>query len=426
MAPAGLPSTMTWRRCAALALALLLAPGAGPSVDALSSVELVPAPPMARPGYLAPAVDPAFGTPMVRVTDPGRTMLPGVACDPRHCRHRYSSTQAWNADQTLLVIDKGCRGLCFLDGQSYRPLFQRDPGAACEWHPSRPDQMICVSETRVFRWSVRDDDRTLIFAPRDHRNLSFGPKGSLSADGSRLVLRAADPSGRQVVFAYDVDSGTKYPDIPLARLDGDNSYCTISPTGLYVFCFQRTTEGTHTAYILTIAGDVVQHWPGNHRPGHGDMIIDEDGSDVYVGISKADPDKYRVIKRRLFDGTVTVLTPRGPAQHASLRSTGRPGWVFLTYGGDARRAAHPGRVPLHGEIVALRIDGSGEIRRIVHTRTVGDDYLAEAHASPSPDGAQVIWASNWGAESGPVASYVARLSWPREDGEDGDEREDQR
>lgn len=411
---------------AVAALALLLGSSAGTGPERLADVALVTVPPMPRPGYLEPTVDPAFATPFVRVSDPGRVLLPGVVCAPSHCRHRYASTQAWNADQTLLILDKGCRGLCFLDGRNYRPLFQRDPGASCEWHPAEPDQMICVSETEIFRWSVRSDTRTTVFAPRDYGALSFGPKGNLTADGDRLVLRATDRAGVRVAFAYDLASGTKHPDIPLGRLEGENSYCTISPTGLYVFCFQRMPEGGHAAYVLSLDGEQVQHWAENHRPGHGDMTVDADGHDVYVGISKADPDKYRVIKRRLSDGAVTVLTPRGPAQHASLRSSGRPGWVFLTYGRTAGRAGRSGRLRLYGEIVALRVDGSGEVRRIVHTRTAGDGYLAEAHASPSPDGSQVIWASNWGDETGPVASYVARLSWPGEDGPERPARRDRR
>jgi hypothetical protein len=71
-----------------------------------------------------------------------------------------------------------------------------------------------------------------------------------------------------------------------------------------------------------------------------------------------------------------------------------------------------GSAPFYQEIVALRTDGSGEIRRIAHTRSSKHDYRSEAHASPSPDGSQVIWASNWGQARGPIAAYVARLSWP--------------
>lgn len=385
----------------------------GLAFDDLTAVALIATPPMPLPVYLEPMRDPTFGTQFVRITDPGREILPGIACNPGYCRHRYSSTQAWNADQTLLVINKGCPGFCFLDGQNYRPLFQRQPSGTCEWHPSDPEQMICVSKSEIYRWWVRNQKRVTVYAPREYAHLEFGPgKNNVSWDGNRLVVRATTSSGDLVAFPYDIRTATKYPDIHLDRLDGSNHYCTISPSGEYTFCYQEMPDKSDVAYIFTIDGKQVQHWAEHHRPGHGDMTIDSDGSDVYVGISKSEPDKYQVIKRRLSDGAVTVLTPRGPATHASVRSIKRPGWVFLTYGGSYKRAARRGVLPLYGEIVALRTDGSGEIRRIVHHHSVNHDYLSEAHASPSPDGSQVIWASNWDQPGGPVAAYVARLSWP--------------
>lgn len=146
------------------------------------------------------------------------------------------------------------------------------------------------------------------------------------------------------------------------------------------------------------------------------MTIDDDGSEVFVGVSKSDPDKYQVIKRRLSDGKVTSLMKFGEAEHASLRALGKSGWAFVSYGGNPDEiSAHPD-APYAREVIALRIDGSGDVRRIVQTRNVPFDYWSETHASPSPDGSQVIWSSNWGVPGGPVHEFVARLDWPEETG----------
>jgi len=56
-----------------------------------------------------------------------------------------------------------------------------------------------------------------------------------------------------------------------------------------VFCANATFDGTDTAYVFTTDRVRLQHWTEHHRPGHGDMTIDTDGRDVYVGISKAKP-----------------------------------------------------------------------------------------------------------------------------------------
>ena len=310
------------------------------------------------------------------------------------------------------MIVNGCKGLCFLDGRTYRYLFSRTIPNECEWHPIDAALMICVAGSEIYTWAPRTDLRTIVFTDSRYTKLGFGPyKGNPSRDGNRLVVRATDATGQLVAFAYDIAAKVKYPDIALAKLAGANGYCTISPSGNYVYCDQTHWDGSNTAYVFSLEGAIVQHWAENHRPGHGDMTIDADGSDVYVGISKAAPDKYHVIKRRLVDGTVTDLAPYGEAQHASTRNTQLPGWVFLTYAGNPLQgAAHPDQAPFWQEVTALRIDGSGELRRIVQTRNPQHDYWSETHASPSPDGSQVIWSSNWQSLGGPVSDYVARLT----------------
>ncbi|MCF6100421.1 hypothetical protein L2252_13520 [Mesorhizobium muleiense] len=375
---------------------------------------VVPMPSMAQPGYLQTVTDPVFGTAFTRVTDPGYDMGEGMACSKEYCRHRYSSTHAWNADQSFLLIANGCSGMCFLDGRTYQPLFHRPMDEDCKWHPTNAAVMICVYADRVTLWSPRDDVHSVVYRPTNYTDLQFGPyKGNLSNDGRRLVLRARNASGELVAFPYDIEKRSKFPDLFLGSLPGKNGYCGISASGRFVVCFQTLPTGTETVHVFTEGGREVQVWEEHHRPGHGDMIVDEDGRDVYIGISKANPDKWHVIKRRLDDGKVTDLTPPGYATHASVRNVARPGWVFLSYEGSlAQVADNPGWAPFYQEIVALRTDGSGKVRRIVHTYNSRSDYYSESHASPSPDGSQVIWSSNWGRPGSPVAAYVATITWP--------------
>ena len=397
------------------ALIVVTSAGAAGAFDELATSRVVSAPGMPEPQYVVPVADPVFGTAFTRVTEPGRLMADGASCRQDYCTHRYSSSQAWNADQTLLVIANGCAGgFCFLDGQTYQPLFHRRVPNECEWHPTDAARMICVSHQAIYLWAPRSNETETIFASADYTDLQFGPwKGNPSHDGTRLVVRAKSSAGKLVAFAYDIPARRKYPDIDVSGLPGENGYSGISPSGRYVLCFQTLLDGTETAFVFGLDGTVIQHWTDHHRPGHGDMTIDTDGSDVYVGISKADPDKYHVIKRRLEDGVVTDLAPYGEATHASLRNIDRPGWVFLSYSGTyAEIARHPEWAPFYQEVVSLRIDGSGEIRRIVQTRNPKADYWSETHAAPSRDGSQVIWSSNWGRVGGPVSDYVARVPWP--------------
>jgi hypothetical protein len=273
--------------------------------------------------------------------------------------------------------------------------------------------MICVQDRAVSTWAPRTNHEDILFTSPDYHDLQFGPsKGNPSRDGSRIAVRAVRKDGADVVFAFDLDRRSKFPDIDLSRVPGTASSCTISPLGTYILCFQNLLDGTEQRAIFTVDGTLHQRWTDHHRPGHGDLTVDADGSEVYVGISKSNPDKFQVIKRRLSDGKATSLTAYGQAEHASARAVARGDWVFLSYGGDPQEvSANPGWAPYAREVIAVRIDGSGAIRRIVQTRNPPSDYWSETHASPSPNGSQVIWSSNWGVPGGPVYEFVARLDW---------------
>lgn len=401
--------------CSLVGLALLLAGArAGPSLGSI-----VDPPPLPEPAYLASVRDPAFGTPFVRITAPGLKVGDGIRCDVRYCTHRYSSSQAWNADQSLLVIENGCGGACFLDGRTYQPLFHRDLPNECEWHPKDPSLMVCVASQAVYLWAPRTGQIDAIVALDGFHQAQFGPyKGNPSASGDRVVVRALDGQGRLVAFAVDVRTGVMHAPISLDGLPGRNDSCTISASGQYVVCSQTQADERETLHVFTTEGKAVQHWEENHRPGHGDLTVDSDGDDVYVGISKSEPDLFHVIKRRLRDGRITDLLPYGQVSHASIRNTARPGWVFLTFTGtraDVADTLENGKASFFQEIVALRIDGSGTLRRLVQTRNAPADYWSETHASPSPDGSRVIWSTNWGRPGGPVSDYVAEVPWPEPD-----------
>lgn len=398
---------------AALALALLSAGAARAADPPLGP--FVPAPPLPQPSYLEPVRDPAFGASIVRITEPGRSMA-GGRCEGAYCTHRYSSAQAWNADQSLLLIANGCGGGCFLDGRSYKPLFRRAMQNECEWHPLDPVVMICVTGQAVYVWAPRSNRVEKIIPLDGFHHAEFGPyKGNPSALGDRIVVRARDGANRLVAFAVDIPTGRLHPPVVLDGLAGTNNACTISASGAYIVCGQDLPDERETVHVFTAEGEPIQHWAEHHRPGHGDLTIDADGDDVYVGISKSEPDRFHVIKRRLKDGAVTDLLPYGQVSHASVRNTQRPGWVFLSFTGtadDVEGAPDDGKAAFYQEVVALRIDGSGELRRIVQTRNAPADYWSETHASPSPDGSRVIWSSNWGVAGGPVSDFVALVPWP--------------
>jgi hypothetical protein len=63
--------------------------GAAQAYEGLAVTRVTP--PMPYPGYL-PMTDAAVATPLTRVTDPGRQMLPRISCKPAYCTHHYSGS----------------------------------------------------------------------------------------------------------------------------------------------------------------------------------------------------------------------------------------------------------------------------------------------------------------------------------------------
>jgi hypothetical protein len=390
------------------ALSLTALASEQPGVVTDDSIKTIPA--VSRPAYLASYRDPIFGTEVTRITgDPGSPLADSAMKTwGSIARHAYSKIAAWNADESLLVIanEKSPSGneAVFLDGQTYRSLFTRPIRGEKRWHPTRPEWMICTEGNDLVWWNPREDRRDVLAQFPGYTRLSIGPgEGNLSWDGRWIVVTATAPSGRRVAFVFDCERRQKYPDLDVdgIRLD----WASISPLGNYIVVdADAFTELEDNAQVYDREGRKVGAlWAEYGRPSHYDLTVDENGDEVAVGVSKSRPDNGRVIKRRLRDGEITVLTAAGYASHTSTRNIRRPGWAYVTY--HTRAESWP---PYHDEVVAVKLDGSLQVERFAHLHTLIKDYLTEPHGVPSPDGRRVLWASNWeNPAARPVGAYVA-------------------
>jgi hypothetical protein len=251
------------------------------------------------------------------------------------------------------------------------------------------------------------------------------------SDDTRMVVVDMDPRGPSTPPWPHVRIGPVHTFVPCSLKTGDPDFCpngniSISPSGRYIdlkfgsggapcdtICDLHRIFSVDSALVIrphAMAGSSLRCGSFAGRPNgwtfplkHADMARDPfDGDeDVLVG-GRACPGSRlgRVVKVRLRDGHVTELTdPDNEASfsHASARNTLRPGWVYVTYG---RGAANRGR-RFAGEIVAVKLDGSGTVQRFGHTHSSGKPYRAEAHGVPSPDGRRILFASDWTDDCSP-------------------------
>jgi hypothetical protein len=424
-----------------------LAPGmAGTLTDA---AKVVPVAPVARPSYMAPSIDPTFRTRLMRITnDPGTPVAPVPGVWGTDARHVYSKQQAWNANGKLLLVQnrKGAAksSPVILDGETYKPLF-----TPCEtydnwdyrWHPSldHANEQICVNKagTELMWFDVVNCKKTRSWKlpfPADY-GIGSG-EGNVSADGryvvisdsTRMVVVDMDPRGPRLKPYPAARIGPVYTFDPCSLSTRDPGFCpngniSISPSGRYIdFKFgsggvdcdtlcdlHRIFEVDSNLVIRphNMAANSLRCGSFAARPNgwvfplkHADMALDPfDGNeDVLIG-GRACPGSRigRTVKVRLRDGKVTPLTdPDNEASfmHASARNTARPGWVYVSY------ARGMFRKRFSGEILAVKLDGSGRVERFGHYHSTASIYRSEAHPVPSPDGRRVLFASDWAEDCG--------------------------
>ncbi len=420
------------------------APGTNEAFRNRTRVVTIPVVP--RPAYLNPTADSVFRTRLTRVSgDPGMPATPVATVWGTDVRHKYSRLQPWNATGKLLTIEnrKGGarRSPLLLDGETYEPV-----STPCDsfdnwdyrWHPSpaHANEQIAVNKagTELMWFDVARCVKTRSWTLPFRADYGIGSgEGNTSADGRFVVIADA---GRMVVVDMDPRSpnapgypfrriGPVYTFPPCSLRVQEPTFCppgniSISPSGRYIdvkygsggvdcdtLCDLHRIYEVDTALVIrphVMAGGSLRCGSFANRPNgwvfplkHADLAVDPfDGdADVLVG-GRACPGSRlgRVLKLRLRDGLVTELTDganEAGFMHASARATARPGWIYVTY---ATGAPQFGR-RFAGEIVALKLDGSGEVERFGHYHSTGKPYRAEAHGVPSPDGRRVMFASDW-------------------------------
>lgn len=375
------------------------------------------------PAYLGTMTDPNFGTKITRITgDPGAAMA-NVAGGTwgQMPRAHYSLDQAWNCDESVIYLDTNREadgvvpdtanpsGRIYLDGSTYAPLPYSgvsNPGDV-RWHPRLPHAMFYVTAGGEFGLFMPSTGaQTVVRTFTGYTSMLIGHyKGFYSADGDVIVFQAVNAASAICFFAYRISTDTKFPDIVMAANESQ-----ISRNGKFI----SATDGNDNITIYDLFGNVVQYWPGSGgagQPSHHDLTVDQAGDEVAVGTGKVGTGG-KVIKRRLRDGLVTVLTSNtvnNYAQHTSTRATKHPGWAFVSYADD--QAAYP---LYQGELVAVKLDGS-KVCRICHlhaNNVTKPDYYGQAQTTVSPSGTRLIFGTTWydpNGNSRPVYSMLVDL-----------------
>jgi hypothetical protein len=372
---------------------------------------------LGRPAQGAAVTDPAFGTRIRRIT-----AVPASEGENAVIKPMYSTVQAWNADESRLILWHRNRGHELYDGRTYqfiRALRLVSPTDIEQvlWDPVDPDVLYYPSNynatPNLMRYRVSTDASDVL---KRFDICPTGDWGRLLSLGSDPMYLSWGPSSRLVglscgeqKFIYDIAGD---------RVLGRTSVATsIAPqpgaSGRTVWFFDGRVYDPDFRILRTIPlRSVAEHSSlGRSASGHDTynaVVFDpppggSESADVGTLVSF----DLETGERKVVIGFATGYGYPPSTTHISAIAHRRPGWVAVSVVGDPR-----GRRLLDSELVLANVD-TGTVCRVAHHRSWAGEggrwgYWAEPHVVISPTGTRLLFGSDWG-NGATVDAYVVEL-----------------
>ncbi len=369
-----------------------------------------PMQPVAKPAYLDTYTDPSFGTTIRRITNAGA----GKVIVPM-----YSTVQAWNADESLMILyNQDISDHILLDGKTYQYI-----RTFSDFHPADLEQIF---------WDFNDPD---VFYYMDGPTRDF-MKYQVSTQTITKLVDIGQVSGctSTVAMGNDVQMMSWDSDVFTFRCANSTVYSyRLSTNTLTTFTMSNVG---YTAPSVAPSGNLYYHRTDVYD-SNGNYFVDlnesstehscmgklTNGNDAHFAISFAQGPQGGclgdIIAHDLTTGDCIPLIststgynyPQSGTHISALaHKNTEGGWVAASMMGYAK----DGQTLLDQELVIAKADkGNVKVCRIGHHRSDEDDwnYWGEPHAVISPTGTRVLFASDWsGAEDGhSIDCYVVEL-----------------
>ncbi len=369
--------------------------------------------------------DKVFGTTVKRLTDSKADGINGMVPD-------YSKRQAWNMDGSLMMLRDADGNAYLFDGKTYAFMKKLDGvgGEDVFWSPTVTNEIWYNDGNTFTKYNVDSGVSSPIFQFSDYDFADTKGEGNLSRDGHYYAVAGQ---------TYNQTTGeTTYKDLVLldvtakkivnklalpAVLDGFD-WVSVSPLGNYIVV-DYANDGTTAFHGVEVYDrNFKLQWRKPIGAGHSDLGVDENGKEfLMMDYYNSDSNVTQIKKFDLASGTETVLLELSPVfdMHESCRNSQLPGWCLVsTFDYVQKLTASSGDwLPFENEVFLLKTDGSKTVKRLAHhysrrysPATPDSDtsnYFAEPHATISPDGSKVIFASNWEQDIGATNSVDTYL-----------------
>ncbi|MBM1106024.1 hypothetical protein JQC67_07745 [Aurantibacter crassamenti] len=363
---------------------------------------------IAKPNYLQTIIDPSFGTTIRRISN---------AADGQVIKPMYSTIQAWNADESYMILyDKNNGVHQLLNGMDYTFIRNLD-----DIYPDDLEQIY---------WDFNDPD-TFYYVDRQSSDFI---QYSISQKTKAILVNLGELSGcsGNIGSGNDVQMMSWDSDVIGFRCDNTAAYYyRISTKELTTF---NLNDVEYTAPMPLASGNGFYHSTNIYNTtGTLDKTLNENktehsclgklinGNDAHFAIAFSEGPQGgclgNIIAHDIATGECFPVISESQGYpyplsgtHISAVSHKNPGWVAASLMGYDQ----DGQSLLDQELVIARVEkGNVKVYRIGHHRADEDefDYWGEPHAVISPTGTRVIFGSDWsGSDDGKsVDTYVVEL-----------------
>ncbi|MEL0652451.1 T9SS type A sorting domain-containing protein [Algibacter sp. TI.3.09] len=362
-----------------------------------------------KPGYLSVVADPSFPrTDIRRITEApsGQFIAP-----------MYSSTQAWNANESLMIVYGGGTHK-LLNGKTYafvRDLSDINPDdvETVFWHFTDPNVFFYIDNTTTefIRYTVDTQLKTVLVNLKTASGCSTGITGGndvqmMSWDSDVISFRC----GNTAAYYYRISTGA------LTQFNISNiEYVAPMP-------FPSGNLFYHRGDVYDANGNFVRSFNLNNGTEHSCLGKLSNGDDAYFTIGfEEGPDNNcqgSLVAHNATTGYCFSVTPvagyaypkTGTHISALAHKNSEGGWVAVSCLGYQE----DGVQILDQELFIAKVNEfDGDVYRVAHHRSDKKElgYWGEPHVTISPTGTRLLFGSDWsGTEDGDsVDCYVAEL-----------------
>jgi hypothetical protein len=340
-------------------------------------------PKIQRPAYLQPFIDPVYQSTVMRITDESQG---GYNNNPAMLRHNYPNDQVWNVDMSLIKLNFGqirnAHSYAFVrniskdtkTGKSYDQIL---------WSSVDANILYGLYENTFNRYSLTTGEWSVLHTFEGYGKLTTNYMSSLSTDDRYIALH-----DDKHVLVYDLVDNKITGTMPM--LDEEIT-ASISQSGKYVLV---TSNQGFFAYNQQLK--LVRKL--SDKSSHDDFGYDADGNEVVIQMCPA-----RMVQ--IDNGKTTDLLGLSyVCGHVSARNYKKPGWAYISSVEDTNDNHYGAHIST--EVMEVKLDDSGIVNTLAHSRTTYQRYVANALVGVSPDGSKIIFHSDWGDDEGRVYAYV--------------------